>query len=83
MDTPCLLFIKTGSRNIPVVCHQGWWHELYRDKSDNRPFLGPFRSEIHASDQVYQLTDEPAEETNVPGELDDNEDDTPDEEANL
>ncbi len=46
----CLVFNKEGIKVFPIVCHQGRWYELYRDKQTNQGFLGPFRSEVHATD---------------------------------
>ena len=25
----CLVFLKEGLKNFPIVCHQGQWYELY------------------------------------------------------
>jgi len=55
----CLIFIKEGLKNFPIVCHQGQWHKLYRDQKTNRPFLGPLQSEVHATD----IEAAPAEES--------------------
>jgi hypothetical protein len=54
----CLLFAKEGLKNFPVVCHQGRWYELYRTKDTNAPFLGPFRTEVHATDLQEDLVEE-------------------------
>ncbi len=54
----CLIFIKEGLKNFPIVCHQGWWYKLYHDKKTNQPFLGPFHSEVHATDTKVILVEE-------------------------
>ncbi len=46
----CLVFNKEGVKTFPIVCHQGWWYELYRDRQTNQGFLGPFCSKVHATD---------------------------------
>src|SRR5216683_1157770 len=46
----CLVFEKEGVKTFPIVHHQGWWYELYQDKKTNQAFLGPFQSEVHATD---------------------------------
>src|SRR6266851_4642406 len=46
----CLVFGKEGLKNFPIVRHQGWWYELYCNRQTNRAFLGPFCSEVHATD---------------------------------
>ena len=69
----CLLFVKEGLKNFPIVRHQGCWYELYRTKDTNTPFLGPFRPKVHATDLQVDLTEEPT------GNEDDPESETEDE----
>jgi hypothetical protein len=57
---PCLLFVKEGLKNFPVVRHQGRWYELYRTKDTNAPFLGPFRPKVHATDLLVDPIEEKA-----------------------
>ena len=54
----CLLFVKEGLKNFPIVYHQGHWYELYRTKDTNAPFLGPFRPEVHATNLQVDPTEE-------------------------
>jgi len=58
----CLVFIKEGLKNFPIVCHQGRWYELYCDKKTNRPFLGLFHSEVHATNIEVVPTEEPVDD---------------------
>ena len=67
----CLVFDKKGVKTFPIVCHQGWWYELYRDRQTNRGFLGPFRSEVHATDIEVTPRDGSADEQEQ-DETDDN-----------
>src|SRR6266851_5992941 len=60
----CLVFIKEGLKNFPIVHHQGWWYELYRNKKTNQPFLGPFRSEVYATNVEVTLTEESVDNQN-------------------
>jgi hypothetical protein len=71
----CLLFVKEGLKNFPIVCHQGRWYELYRTKDTNTPFLGPFQPEVHATDLQIDPVEEKA------GSEDDPETETEDEPA--
>jgi hypothetical protein len=57
---PCLLSVKEGLKNFPVVRHQGRWYELYRTKDTNAPFLGPFRPKVHATDLLVDPIEEKA-----------------------
>jgi len=56
----CLIFSKEGLKTFPIVHHQGWWYELYRDKKTNWAFLGPFHSEVHATDIKVTPVEGPA-----------------------
>ena len=69
----CLLFAEEGLKNFPIVRHQGRWYELYRTKDMNAPFLGPFRTEEHATDLQVDPVEEKA------GSEDEPETDTEDE----
>ena len=60
-SSDCLVFVKEGLKNFPIVCHQGRWYELYHDKKTNQPFLGPFHSEVHATDVKVTPTEESAD----------------------
>src|SRR6266851_6283705 len=59
----CLVFDKEGVKTFLIVCHQGQWYELYRDQQTNRGFLGPFHSEVHASDVEVTPREESADES--------------------
>ena len=59
----CLIFDKEGVKTFPIVCHQGWWYELYRDRQTNRGFLGPFCSKVHASDVEVTPREGPADDS--------------------
>jgi len=70
----CLVFNKEGVKTFLIVHHQGRWYELYRDRQTNQGFLGPFRSEVHATD--VEVT--PREDSKDEPEQDDtDEDDEP------
>ena len=58
----CLVFDKEGVKTFLIVCHQGQWYELYRDQQTNRGFLGPFHSEVHATDVEVTPREESADE---------------------
>jgi len=46
-----------------VVWHNNQWHECYSKARTYRPYLGPFRDKVHATDTIKtNQTDEPAEE---------------------
>jgi len=70
----CLVFIKEGLKTFPIMCHQGWWYKLYRDRKNNRPYLGPFRSKVHATNVEVTPTEESADNQ---GESKADEDDEP------
>ncbi len=48
-------------KTFPIICHQGRWYELYRDKPTNQGFLGPFCSEVHATDVDVTPREEPVD----------------------
>ena len=58
----CLIFVKDRLKNFPIVCHQGQWYKLYRDKKTNQPFLGPFHSKVHATDTEVTPTEGSADD---------------------
>ena len=66
-------------KTFPIVRHQGQWYELYHDKKTNQAFLGPFHSEVHATDIEVVPTEESADnqdksKTEEDDELEANED---------
>ncbi len=46
-----------------VVCHNNQWHKCYSEAKTYRPYLGPFRDEVHMTDTVEtKQTDDPTDE---------------------
>ena len=60
-------------KTFPIIRHQGWWYELYRDRQTNQGFLGPFRSEVHATDVEVTPREGSADEQEQDDTEDDNE----------
>jgi hypothetical protein len=46
-----------------VVRHEGHWHECFAENKTYKPFLGPRRPEVEASDKDIKQTEEPNEES--------------------
>ncbi len=68
----CLVFDKEGVKTFPIVCHQGRWYKLYCNKKTNQAFLGPFHSEVHATDVEVVPTEGSADDQDKAETEDDN-----------